>query len=113
MVQNLRDGVTPLGSRLGRSLIGTKVWSGPYLIGWVVLCDEVTLWVETVLGLILDCNEEFSDFLFRWFRAFAMGSPFRVEFAKWAYTLDRIEGLFLNYIPRLVRPQSFRVGSPF
>ena len=65
MVQNLRDGVTPLGSRLGRSSIGTEVWSEPYLIGWFVLRDEVTLWVETVLGLILDRNEEFSDFLFR------------------------------------------------
>ena len=76
MVQNLRDGVTLPGSRLVMSSIETKVWSEPYLISWFVLRDEVTLWVETVLGLILDRNEDFSDFLLRWFRAFAMGSPF-------------------------------------
>ena len=75
MAQNLCDGVTPLGSRLVMSSIGTKVWSEPYLICCLVLRDEGTLWVETVLGLILDRNEDFSDFLFRWFRAFAMGSP--------------------------------------
>ena len=76
MAQNLRDGVTPAGSGLVMSSIGTKVWSEPYLNSWLILRDEVTLWVETVLGLILDRNEDFSDFLFRWFRAFAMGSPF-------------------------------------
>ena len=35
MAQNLRDGVTPLGSRLFQSSIGTKVWSELYLIGWL------------------------------------------------------------------------------
>ena len=76
MVQNLCDGVTLQGSRLVMSSIGTKVWSAPYLIGWFILRDEVTLWVKTVLGLFLDRSEDFSDSLFRWFRAFAMGSPF-------------------------------------
>ena len=76
MVQNLRDVVTPAWSRLVMSSIGTKVWSEFYLNCWLILRDEVTLWVETVLGLILDRNEDFSDFLFGWFRAFAMGSPF-------------------------------------
>ena len=33
-------------------------------------------WVETVLCLILDRNEDLADFLSSWFRAFAMGSPF-------------------------------------
>ena len=76
MAQNLRDGVTPVGSRLVLSSIGRKVWFEPYLIGWLVSSDEVTLWVETVLSLILDHNEDSSDFLISWFRAFAMGSPF-------------------------------------
>ena len=31
LAQNLRDGVTPLGSRLFQSSIGTKVWSEPNL----------------------------------------------------------------------------------
>ena len=63
MAQNLRDGVTPTGSRLVMSSIGTKVWSDPYLNCWFILRDEVTLWVETVLGLILDRNEDLSDFI--------------------------------------------------
>ena len=63
MVQNLRDGVTPAGSRLVRSSIGTKVWSELYLNCWLFLRDEVTFWVETVLGLILDRNKDFSDFI--------------------------------------------------
>ena len=62
MVQNLRDGVTPAGSRLVLSSIGTKVWSGYYLHCWLILRDGVTLRVAPVLGLILDRNEEFSDF---------------------------------------------------
>ena len=60
MVQNLHDGVTHAWSRLVLSSIGTKVWSGYYLHCWLILRDEVTLWV--VLGLILDRNKEFSDF---------------------------------------------------
>ena len=76
MVQNLRGGVTPAGSRLVLSLIGTKVWSDFYLHCWLILRDGVTLWVETVLGLILDRNEEFSEFFFGWFRAFTVASPF-------------------------------------
>ena len=63
MVQNLRDGVTPAGSRLVLSSIGTKVWSGYYVHCCLILSNGVTLWVEPVLGLILDRNEEFSDFL--------------------------------------------------
>ena len=62
MVQNLRDGVTPAGSRLVLSSIGTKVWSGCYLHCWLILPDGVTLWVENVFGLILDRNGEFSGF---------------------------------------------------
>ena len=89
MAQNLRDGVTPAGSRLVMPSIRTKVWSEPYLNCWLILRDEVTLWVKTVLGLILDRNKDFSDILFRWFRAFAMGSPFEGGVAMWAYALDR------------------------
>ena len=62
MVQNLRDGVTPAGSRLVMSSMGTKVWSELYLNCWLILRDEVTLWVQTVLGLILDRNEDFLTF---------------------------------------------------
>ena len=62
MVQSLRDVVTPAGSRLMMFSIGTKVWSEFYLNCWLVLRDEVTLWVETVLGLILNRNEEFLTF---------------------------------------------------
>ena len=66
-------------------------------------------WVETVLCLILNRNEDFADFVTSWFRAFAMGSPFfRVEFAVWAYALNRNDVLFLNHIPR-----SFGMRSPF
>ena len=140
MVQNLRDGVTPAGSRLVMSSIGTKVWSVFYLNCWLILRDEVTLWVETVLGLILGRNEDFSDFLFGWFRAFAMGvTLWRVEFATWSYALDRNEGLFSEPYSKIlrdevtlwvkcggrftldherrfslvVRPRSFRMWSPF
>ena len=35
LAQNLRDEVTPLGSKLFQSSIGTKVWFEPYLIGWL------------------------------------------------------------------------------
>ena len=62
MVQKLRDVVTPAGSRLVLSSIGTKVWSEFYLDCWLALRDEVTLWVETVLGRILDRSEEFLTF---------------------------------------------------
>ena len=62
MAQNLRDRATPAGSRLVMSSIGRKFWSEPYLNCWLILRDEVILWVETVLGLILDRNEDFSDF---------------------------------------------------
>ena len=61
MVHSLRDGVTPAGSRLVLSSIGTKVWSGYYFQCWLILCDGVTLWVEPVFNLILDRNEDFSD----------------------------------------------------
>ena len=62
VVQNLRDGFTPPGSRLVMSSIGTKVWSEPYLISWFVLRDEVTFWVEAVLGLILVHTKTFLTF---------------------------------------------------
>ena len=109
MGQNLRDGVTPTGSRLVMSSIGTKVWSEPYLNCWLILRDEVTLWVETVLGLILDRNEDFSEFLFRWFRAFAMGSPFVGSSLRCGLTYSiETKSSFLNHIPR-----SFGMRSPF
>ena len=115
MVQNLRDRVTPAGLRLVRSSIGMKVWSEFYwncwflLFIWVVqgLRDGVTLW--------------------------------RVEFAMWAYALYRNKGLFSEPYSKIlwvevtlwvkcggrftldherrfslvVRPRSFRMGSPF
>ena len=140
MVQNLRDGVTPAGSRLVHVLNRNEglVCILFKLVGRG-LRDEVTLWVETVLGLILGRNEDFSDFLFGWFRAFAMGvTLWRVEFATWSYALDRNEGLFsepyskilrdevthwVECVPRytldherriylVVSPRSFRMGSP-
>ena len=108
MVQNLRDGVTPAGSRLVIPSIGTKVWSELYLNCWLILRDEVTLWVETVFGLILDRNEDFSDFLFRWVRAFAMGSPFGGSSLRCGLTHSiETKASFLNHIPR-----SFGMRSP-
>ena len=62
MIQNLRNGDTPAGSRLVLSSIGTKVWSGYYFHCWLILRDGVTLWVEPIFDLILDRNEDFSDF---------------------------------------------------
>ena len=109
MVQNPRDVVTLAGSRLVMSSIGTKVWSEFYLNCWLILHDEVTLWVETVLGLILDRNEDFSDFLFGWFRAFAMGSPFGGSSLRCGLPPSiETKASFLNHIPR-----SFRMRSPF
>ena len=61
--------------------------------------------VGTVFGLTLDRNEDFSDFLFSWFRAFAMGSPFRVEFAVWAYALNRNEGLLSEPYSKILRDE--------
>ena len=139
MVQNLRDGVTPAGSRLVMSSIGTKVWSEPYLICWLILCDEANLWVETVLGLILDCDEDFFTFYLVGSGPSRWGHPFRVEFAMWAYALDQNEGRFSEPYSKIlwdevtlwvkcgcrstldherrfslvVRPRSFRMGSPF
>ena len=48
------------------------------LFNWLVRVSAMSspFWVETVLCLILDRNEDFADFLSSWFRAFAMGSPF-------------------------------------
>ena len=107
MAQNLRDGVTPAGSRLVMSSIGTKVWSEPYLNCWMILRDEVTLWVETVLGLILDRNEDFCDFLFGWFRAFAMGSPLGGSSLRCGFTHSiETKASFLNHIPRSIGMRS-------
>ena len=101
MAQNLCDGVTPAGSRLVISSIGTKVWSEPYLNCWMILRDEVTHWVEIVSGLNLDRNEDFSDTLFRWFRAFAMGSPFRGSSLRWGLTHSiETKASFFNHILR-------------
>ena len=108
MIQNRCDGVTTAGSRLVISSIGTKVWSELYLNCWLILRDEVTLWVETVLGLILDRNEDFSDFLFKWFRAFAMGPPFGGPSLRCELTYSiETKGSFLNHILR-----SFGMRSP-
>ena len=76
MVRNLRDGVTPAGSSLVWSSIGTKVWSVSLPSG-LFLRDGVTLWVETVFDLILDRNVDFSVSLLGWFRAFTVASPIR------------------------------------
>ena len=50
----------------------------------LILRKEVTLWVETVFDLLLDRNEEFSESLFGWFRAFTVASPFRGASLRWA-----------------------------
>ena len=60
----------------------------------LILRDKVTLWVETVLVLILDRNEEFSESLLRWFRAFTVASPFRGASWLWASAPVRTGGLF-------------------
>ena len=94
------------------SSIGTKVWSEPFLNCWLILRDEVTLWVETVLGLILDRNEEFSDFLFGWFRSFAMGSPFWGSSLRCGFTHSiEMKASFLNHIPRTFGDEVTLLGS--
>ena len=63
--------------------------------------------VETVS--VLDFNEDSSlTSCGGWFRAFAMGSSFWVEFALWAYALGRNEGLSCTSIL-----ESFVMGSPY
>ena len=58
--------------------------------------------VETVS--VLDQNEDsYLTLCGGWFRAFAMGSPFWVEFAFWAYALDWNEGLTCTSILRILR----------
>ena len=47
------------------------------------------LWVKTVLGLILDRNEDFLTFYLVGSGPSRWGHPSRVEFAVWAYALDR------------------------
>ena len=42
----------------------------------LLLRYAVTLWVKTVFDLILDRNEDFSAYLFGWFRTFVVTSPF-------------------------------------
>ena len=70
----------------------------------LILRDAVTLWVETVFSLILDRNEDFSAYLFGWFRAFAVASPLLgVAFALWASALVRIGGLFSDPYASVLR----------
>ena len=54
----------------------------------------VTLWVETVLGLILDRNEDFSNCYLGGSGPSRWCHLFWVEFALWVYALDRTEVLF-------------------
>ena len=49
---------SPLRGRGWEVLDWNEGWSGLYLNCWLFLRNEVTLRVETVLGLILDRNEE-------------------------------------------------------
>ena len=63
VIQSLRDGVTLTGRDCFRSQSSIRTKT------------LVILWVSG------------------WFRAFAMGPPFWVEFVLWAYALDRNEGL--------------------
>ena len=107
MAQNLRDGVTPAGSRLVMSSIGTKVWSEPYLNCWVILRDEVTLWVETVLDLILDRNEDFSDFYLGGSGPSRWGHPLGSSLQCGLTHLIKKKASFLNHIPG-----SFGMRSP-
>ena len=97
------------------------------------------IWVETLLCLILDRNEDFADFLSSWFSAFAMGSPFsgqvccvglrtRSERSPFSEPYSKIlrdeVTLWVECAPRytldrerriylVVSPRSFRMGSPF
>ena len=86
MVLNLRDGVTPAGSRLVWSSIGTKVWVCFSFPSGLVLHDGVTLWVESVFDLILDRNIDFFVSLLGWFRAFTLASPISRVSWRWAST---------------------------
>ena len=96
MAQSLRDEVTPLGSSLYQYSIGTKASLNLfYLWGNASLHDEVTL-----MGR--DCFRSQSSigtkpFVILWVSVGSgpsrWGHPFWVEFALWAYALDRNEGL--------------------
>ena len=84
----------PYGVKTGEVLDRNEGWvcfSFPF---GLILRDEVTFWVETVFDLILDRNEEFSESIFGWFRAFTVASPFQGASLRWAYALVRTGGLF-------------------
>ena len=91
MAQSLCDEATPLGSSLYQYSIGTKaslnlfyLWSNASLRDGVTLTGRDCFRSQSSIGtktlVIL--------WVSGWFRAFAMGSPFWVEFALWAYALD-------------------------
>ena len=87
------------------SSIGMKVWSEFYLNCWLILRDEVTLRVETVLGLILDRNEEFLTF-YLVVQVLRDGvTLLRVEFTMWVYALDRTEGLLSEPCSKILRDE--------
>ena len=78
---------------------------------WLFLRDEVTLWVETVVGLILERSEEFLTF-YLVVEVLRDGVTLsRVEFTTWAHSLDRNEGLLSEPCPRPFGMRSPRGSS--
>ena len=109
LAQNLHDGVTPLGFEAVSVLDRNEglVWT---LFHWLVrvFAMRSPFWVETVFVSFSIVTKTLLTFYLVGSGPSRWGHPFRVEFAVWAYALDRNEVLFLNHIPR-----SFRMRSPF
>ena len=96
---------SPLRGRGWEVLDRNEGWAELYLDCWLFFRDEVTLWVETVVGLILDRNEEFLTFYIV-VQVLRDGvTLLRVEFTMWAYALDRNEGLLSEPCSKILRDE--------